>query len=99
MESDNGGTPTFFDGETATVANGEGFFVSYPPTHTIQGSYTNSTNGGVITLTVPVADVGGNSNAVLYSLTGLAVTQAAASSSSTIFNQINATAPFDFTPK
>jgi hypothetical protein len=96
MESDNGQAPTFFDGETATVANGEGFFLTYPPTHSIQGSYTNSVSGGVITLTVPVADVGGNSKAVLYSLTGMAVTQAAASSSSTIFNQIDATAPFDF---
>ena len=99
MESDNGQAPTFFDGETATVANGEGFFLTYPPTHAIPGSYTNSTNGGVITLTVPVADVGGNPNAVLYSLTGLAATQAAPSSSSTIFNQIDVTAPFDFTPK
>ena len=99
MESDNGQAPTFFDGETATFGSGEGFFMTYPPTHTIQGSYTDSGNGGLIKLTVPVADVGGNSKAVLYSLTGLAATQAVPSSSSTIFNQIDATAPFDFIPK
>jgi hypothetical protein len=99
MESDNGQAPTFFDGETATFGNGEGFFITYPPTHTVQGSYTNSGGGGVIKLTVPVADVGGNANTVLYSLSGVAATQAAPSSSSTIFNQIDATAPFDFVPK
>ncbi len=99
MESDNGQAPTFFDGETTTLANGEGFFLTYPPTHAIQGSYTNTGSGGTITFTVPVADVGGNSSAVLYSLTGLTATQSQSSSSNTIFNQIDATAPFDFTPK
>ncbi len=98
MESDNGGTPTFFDGETTTFDNGEGFFMTYPPVHTIQGSHKNSSEGGVITLTVPVADVGGHSTATLYSLTGLSVTQSTASSANTVFNQIDATAPFDFTP-
>ena len=96
MESDNGQAPTFFDGETSTLASGEGFFLTYPPTHAIQGKYTSA---GTITFTVPVADVGGNPNAVLYSLTGLTVTQPQSSSSNTIFNQIDATAPFDFSPK
>jgi hypothetical protein len=99
MESDNGQAPTFFDGETATFGSGEGFFMTYPPTRTIQGSYTNSANGGVIRMTVPVADVGGNSKAMLHSLTAVAVTQSSPSSSSTIFNQIDATAPFDFAPR
>ena len=97
MESDNGGTPTFFDGETTTFDSGQGFFMTYPPGHTVQGSYKNSSKGGVITLTVPVADVGG-STAPLYSLTGLSVTQSTASSTTTVFNQIDATAPFDFVP-
>ena len=44
------------------------------------------------------ADVGGNSSATLYSLTGLSITQSSASSSNTIYNQIDATAPFDFIP-
>jgi len=42
MESDNSQAPTFFDGETTTLADGEGFFLTYPPTHTIQGSYTSA---------------------------------------------------------
>lgn len=98
MESDNGQAPTFFDGETQTLDSNQGFFITYPPAHTITGSYKNSQKGGVITLTVPISDVGGNGSATLYSLTGLSVTQSTASSSNTIFNQIDATAPFDFVP-
>jgi hypothetical protein len=98
MESDDGQAPTFFDGETQTLDSNQGFFITYPPAHTIQGSYKNSQKGGVITLTVPIADVGGNGKATLYSLTGLSVTQSTASSPNTIFNQIDATAPFDFVP-
>jgi hypothetical protein len=98
MESDNGQAPSFFDGETQTLDSNQGFFMTYPPAHTIPGSYTNSKSGGVITLTVPVGDVSGNSTARLYSLTGLSVTQSMASSPNTIFNQIDATAPFDFAP-
>ena len=98
MESDNGQAPTFFDGETTTLDSDEGFFLTYPSTKTIQGSYKNSSTDGVITLTVPVADVGGSSSATLYSLTGVTVTQSSASSSNTIYNQIDATGPFDFTP-
>ena len=76
----------------------EGFFLTYLPAHAIQGSYTNSHKGVVvIALTVPIADVGGSGNATLYSLAGLSVTKSSASSSNTIFNQIDATAPFDFT--
>ena len=96
MESDNGGSPAFFDGETASINTTKGKFLTYPPAHSIQGSYTPS---GTITLTVPVADVGGNSKAVLYSLTGLTVTQATPSGNGdTLFNQIDATRPFDFKP-
>ena len=96
MESVSGGAPTFFDGETSSVNTTHGKFLTYPPAHTIQGSYTAS---GTITLTVPIADVGGNSKATLYSLTGLTVTQATPSSTGdTIFNQIDATKPFDFKP-
>jgi hypothetical protein len=96
MESDNGAAPTFFDGETSSVNTTHAKFLTYPPAHTIQGSYT-ATKPGTITLTVPVADVGGNASAVLTSLTGLTVTQATSSSSgTTIFNQIDATKPFDF---
>jgi len=54
---------------------------------------------GTITLTVPVADVGGNPKATLFSITGLSVTQSTSSSTGdTIFNPIDATGPFDFKP-
>ena len=98
MESDGGAAPSFFDGETSSINTTHGKFLTYPPAHTIQGSYL-ATSPGTITLTVPVADVGGNSKATLYSITGLTVTQGTASSiGDTIFNQIDATRPFDFTP-
>jgi len=97
MESDGGAAPTFFDGESSSIDTTHGKFLTYPPAHTITGSYT-ATAPGVITLTVPIADVGGNAKAVLYSLTGLTVTQLTTSSSGPIFNQIDATVPFDFKP-
>jgi hypothetical protein len=78
MESDNGGAPTFFDGETPTLDSNQGFFITYPPAHTIAGSYKNLQTGGVIMLTVPISDVGGNGSAILYSLTGPSVTQSTA---------------------
>lgn len=96
MESDSGAAPSFFDGETSSVNTTHAKFLTYPPKNTIQGSYT-ATSPGTITLTVPVADVDGNASAVLTSITGLTVTQTTASSTgSTIFNQIDATKPFDF---
>jgi hypothetical protein len=50
----------------------------------------------VIKLVVPIADVGGNAAQKLYSLTGLTATQSTSSSTGdTIFNQIDATVPFD----
>src|SRR5438094_3035095 len=96
MESDAGQAPSFFDGETSTINTNHGKFMTYPPAHTIAGSFTPL---GVITLDVPVADVGGNSKAALISITGLTVTQATPSSTGdTIFNQIDATRPFDLKP-
>src|SRR5256884_6681066 len=50
---------------------------------------------GVQTCALPIY-----SKATLYSITGLTVTQGTASSiGDTIFNQIDATRPFDFTPR
>ena len=98
MESDAGGAPTFFDGETQSINTSHAKFLTYPPAHTIQGSYTAAAPG-TITLTVPVADVGGNGTARLYSITAVSVTQSTASSSgASIFNPIDSTAPFDFKP-
>ena len=98
MQSQLGRSPSFFDGQTSTFAEDQGFFLTYPPRHSIQGTYTNGLTGGTITMQVPVADVGGNANAVLYSLTGLTLTQLQPSSGNTLFNQIDATVPFDFKP-
>ncbi len=98
MESDAGQTPNFFDGETSSINTTHGKFLTYPPAHSIQGSFTLS-SPGTITLTVPIADVGGNSKATLFSITGLSVTQSTSSSTGdTIFNPIDATGPFDFKP-
>jgi len=98
MESDAGQTPSFFDGETSSINTTHGKFLTYPPAHSIQGSFTLS-SPGTITLTVPIADVGGNSKATLFSITGLSVTQSTSSSTGdTIFNPIDATGPFDFKP-
>ena len=98
MESDGGAAPSFFDGETSSINTTHGKFLTYPPAHNIQGTYT-ATSPGTITLTVPIADVGGNAKAALYSITGLSVTQATASSSGdTLFNLIDSTRPFDFKP-
>ncbi len=94
MESDGGQAPTFFDGETASIDTTHGKFLTYPPAHTIQGTYTAS-SPGVIKLTVPVADAGGSA-VHLVSVTALTATQATSSSGGqTIFNQIDATSPFD----
>lgn len=96
MESDGGAAPSFVDGQTAAISDTHDKFLTYPPAHTIQGSYTAS-SPGTIMLTVPVADVGGNFKATLYSLTGMTVTQATSSSSGdTLFHLIDSTAPFAF---
>src|SRR3989441_3756926 len=110
MESDGGMTPTFYDGETLSVNTTHGKFLTYNRAHSIQGSYT-ATSPGVITLDVPVADVGGNADATLFSITALTATlvptskinsqiiTASSTSTGPIFNQIDATAPFDFPPQ
>jgi hypothetical protein len=98
MESDAGQPPTFFDGETSSINTTHGKLLTYPPANTIQGSYTPA-SPGIITLTVPVADVGGNPKAALRSITAFSATQSAPSSSgNAIFNFIDGTKPFDFAP-
>jgi hypothetical protein len=99
MESDAGGAPTFYDGETSSINTTHGKYLTYPPAHTIPGSAVAGVGGGTITLTVPVADVGGSSKATLYSVTGLTATQATpASSGDTLFNIIDSSGAFDFKP-
>jgi hypothetical protein len=97
MESDAGGAPSFYDGETSSINTTHGKFLTYPPANTIQGTFTAGLQGGTITLTVPVADVGGRSP--LYSVTALTATQSTpASTGNTIFNPIDASGAFDFKP-
>jgi hypothetical protein len=103
-------TVSFYDGETLALSDTHGKFLTYNPANTIPGTYTASGSGGVITLTVPVADVGGNAGATLYSITALTATQLTSSSAGStgsgttgtstgpLFNQIDATQPFDFKP-
>jgi hypothetical protein len=65
--------------------------ITYPPAHTIKGSYTPD---GTITLTVPAADVGGSGS--LYSVTGVTATQSdAGSTGAAIFNVIDSTPPYN----
>jgi hypothetical protein len=92
MESDAGGAPTFFDGDsTCGVATTHCKLLAYPPAHAVSGTYSPS---GTITIKVPVSDVGGSGS--LYSATGLTATQNEASSSGTaIFNVIDSTPPYD----
>ena len=92
MESDNGGPPTFYDGDSVCgVFSTHCKVINYPPAHTISGSYTPS---GTITLTVPMADVGGSGS--LYSVTGVTGTQSEpGSTGAAIFNVIDSTPPYN----
>lgn len=99
MESDGGGKPYFFDGQSVCGIppnNPEEHckFITYPPQHILTtGSYTTS---GTITILVPVKDVGGSTDPTLYSVTAVTATQALSSTSGTgIFNVIDSTPPYD----
>ncbi|MGH9072525.1 MAG: hypothetical protein ACRDZQ_00165 [Acidimicrobiales bacterium] len=103
MESDNGAAPTFEAGETTTtqVSNQagtqQGFFLTYPGQHAVTGTYNPD---GLITIDVPAADVGNPTKADmgLFSVTGITATQSQPSSSgSAVFNQIDASDPYDLT--
>jgi hypothetical protein len=92
MESDGGGPPTFYDGDSACgVASTHCKIITYPPQNTVTGTYTKS---GTITIKVPVQDVGGTGS--IYSVTGLTATQTdSASTGTAIFNVIDSTPPYD----
>jgi hypothetical protein len=102
MESDNGGPPQFYAGLTHTLGipnhkrTEQGFMLTYPPRFKVQGSYTPA---GLITITVPARYVDPGATSGLFSVTGITATQNVPSSThNAIFNQIDATAPFDYTP-
>ena len=101
MDNNGGGTPTFFDGDTAGIPPsnpGEHTkYITYPQTNMLsssQASYDAKT--GVITMHIPLADVGNPADgAVLYSATAFSATSASPQSAANLFNLIDATTPFE----
>jgi hypothetical protein len=96
------GTPSFFAGDTSAIPPpGDPAehtkYITYPQTDTLsssQASYDAKT--GVITMNIPLADVGNPANGtVLYSATAFSATSTLAQSSTTLFNLIDATSPFE----
>ncbi|HEY1590480.1 MAG TPA: hypothetical protein VGF81_01710 [Solirubrobacteraceae bacterium] len=96
-----GGSPTFFDGETAGIPPSNPAehtkYIAYPQTNKLsssQASYDAKT--GVITLHVPRSDVGNPANgSTLYSVTAFSATSLTPQSATTLFNLTDATTPFD----
>jgi hypothetical protein len=96
------GSPSFFAGDTASFLppNPEEHtkYITFPQTHVLsssQASYNKHT--GVITLNIPLADVGSPPQGkVLYSVTAFTATSLTPQSSTTLFNLIDSTTPFDF---
>jgi hypothetical protein len=101
MDSGGGGSPTFFDGETAGIPPsnpGEHTkYLAYPQTNKLsssQASYDAKT--GVITLTIPRSDVGNPADgSVLYSGTAFSATSTTPQSANTLFNLVDATTPLE----
>jgi hypothetical protein len=96
MESDGGGPPSFYAGQTSALAvpSDTAFFLTYPPQDAVSGTYSPGAPG-TITITVPAGDFGGYSGP-LYSATGITATELLpASTGAGVFNQIDATEPYD----
>jgi hypothetical protein len=99
-----GGTPTFFAGDTDCIP-GIGNpaehckYLTYPQTTVLSGSQASyDAATGVITLHVPesaVAPPEPAGRATLYSVTAFSATSAVPQSSTTLFNVIDSTPPFD----
>ncbi|MDQ6748431.1 MAG: hypothetical protein M3010_10060 [Candidatus Dormibacteraeota bacterium] len=95
------GTPTFFAGDTTGIpANNPGEhtkYFAYPQTHLLSSSQASyDKNSGVITLNIPLSDVGNPANGTrLYSATAFSATSTAPQSASTLFNLTDATTPFE----
>jgi hypothetical protein len=98
MESDGGGAPTFFAGQSVCGVPPNNpqehcKVIAYPPTHTIKGSYSAKT--GVIRLVVPMKFIAGGDHP-LFSITGVTATQTQpGSSGAATLNVIDSTAPYD----
>ncbi len=96
------GKPSFFVGDTSAVpppgnAADHTKYITFPPSKRLtakQASYNRKT--GVITLRIPLADVGRPRQGTrLYSITAFSATSATPQSASTVFNQMDATPPFE----
>ncbi len=96
------GTPSFFVGDTSAIPPPGNpaehtKYITYPQTTTLsasQASYNAKT--GVITLNIPLADVGNPpAGTVLYSVTAFSASSTSPQSSSTLFNLTDAATPFD----
>jgi hypothetical protein len=96
------GSPTFFVGDTSAIPPpGDPAehtkYITYPQTTLLgatQASYNPKT--GVITMHIPLSDVGAPAKGVvLYSATAFSATASTPQSSTTLFNLIDATTPFD----
>lgn len=93
MQSVAGGAPTFFDGDVTHDTTGQDLYLAYPATNAIKGSYNPN---GTITLHIPSADVGSPTTGhELYSALGFTASSPTPLSTSTVFNQLDATTPFD----
>ncbi|MHB8719470.1 MAG: hypothetical protein ACYDAC_11355 [Candidatus Dormibacteria bacterium] len=98
------GVPSFFDGDTSCIpppgnAADHCKYMTFPQTHGLAASNASySATTGVITLKVPLADVGNPApGTTLYSVTAFSATSTAPQSATTLFNLTDATTPFDHT--
>lgn len=107
MESAGGGAPTFYTGTTQAITDTHAKYFTYPATTAITGKI----DGGTITWTVPLSDVGSPGGGQgLFAITGFTATQLAPSPTTTVIvpanngevgdanipNQISATPGFDY---
>ena len=102
MDNNGGSSPSFFVGDTSAIpppgnAADHTKYMTFPQTKLLtkkQASYNKKT--GVITLRIPLADVGKPANGTrLYSITAFTATSSSPQSATTLFNQIDATPPFE----
>ncbi len=95
MESDAGGAPRFFDGDmSCQIQTTHCKYFTYPGDRTILGAVNTGTN--TITLHVPLADVGSPAPGThLYSVVAFTTSEIQPLALDPIFNQIDATTPFE----
>ncbi|HXJ66705.1 MAG TPA: calcium-binding protein, partial [Actinomycetota bacterium] len=97
MESTGGGAPTFSDGDVSCqIQTTHCKYLTYPGDHTIGGSYSATT--GVITLHIPLADVGNPADgSTLFNAMAFSTSSVQPQAAFPVFNLIDATEPFSVT--